>query len=271
MSDNAGGAASRKGTCQSSASSGFGHSGGIAHEKREDCREWVAAGAGRVDPLPPRGIPENCPHGPARWAIEPHHFCIDCKQAGAASGETLRCVFCKLIVTPEQRISIGEKLTPLEAHLGCYVRNEFIQAAGAGDKHATDRELDRNSLDFILRTVRRLGCNAGCEHNEECEQEKIEDYLRRAVTAHVAAALEQVTQERDYAREAAITAFDDGRAYWDLDAIKAEARGQAHCRVASTGRHRSRPTGTKYLMPDVADAMMDLEGAPQPSAPKEGE
>jgi hypothetical protein len=31
----------RLGTCLSSCSDGNGHSGGVPHEKREDCREWI--------------------------------------------------------------------------------------------------------------------------------------------------------------------------------------------------------------------------------------
>ena len=41
------------GTCQSSASSVFGHSGGVPHEERGDCRDWVKAEAVAPEPKPP--------------------------------------------------------------------------------------------------------------------------------------------------------------------------------------------------------------------------
>ena len=38
------------GACQSSGSSGFGHSGGVLHEEREDCIDWVKAQAVAPEP-----------------------------------------------------------------------------------------------------------------------------------------------------------------------------------------------------------------------------
>lgn len=50
-------------------------------------------------------------------------------------------------------------------------------------------------LDLIVPTVIRLSCNDGCEHNEECEQEKIEGYLRDVLPKLVQAARDSAVSE----------------------------------------------------------------------------
>lgn len=41
--------------------------------------------------------------------------------------------------------------------------------------------------EIFIRTVIRLTCNDGCEHNEECEQDKIDDYVRTQLPRLLAA------------------------------------------------------------------------------------
>ena len=113
---------------------------------------------------------DRCPHCKSADIIKEYlgYYCCACQKvfheptklaapasqpaAGATGNRTAKAAF-DVIAQSEV---LMQKLT------GFVIRTPFSGADASG--------LDRNTPEFIISTVNRLGCNAGCQHFDECEQ-----------------------------------------------------------------------------------------------------